>query len=84
MEPLKPEVKKAILNSNPQAEPAEIEEYERLLAQRFNIDPDATPPTAPGERTFGSEHSRLEEIESRIRTLHKKLFPAASNREETR
>ena len=40
MEPLKPETKRQILQERPQASPADIEEYERLLAERFAEDPD--------------------------------------------
>ena len=39
MEPLKPEEKEAILKKNPLADPADIEEYERLLSERFTVDP---------------------------------------------
>ena len=73
MEPLKPEVKKAILESNPQAEPSDIEEYERLLSARFTVDPHAHPSAAP-------ERANAESIESRLKKLHEKLFPAAKSR----
>jgi hypothetical protein len=39
MEPLKPETKKRILKERPQASTEDIEEYERLLAERFTEDP---------------------------------------------
>ena len=40
MEPLKPETKRQILAGRPQVCPADIEEYERLLAERFTEVPD--------------------------------------------
>jgi len=49
MEPLKPDSKKKILATTPQASPQDIEEYERLLSQRFAVDPNmpkATPVSA--------------------------------------
>jgi hypothetical protein len=60
MEPLKPEDKSRILHENPQAGPGDIEEYERLLSRRFTVDPDL--PAAA-------------EIEARLASLHRKLFP---------
>ncbi len=47
MEPLKPEDKARILRTRPLAQPADIEEYERLLAERFTKDPSITPTLAP-------------------------------------
>lgn len=67
MEPLKPEDKVRILRENPQADPRDIEEYELLLSRRFTIDPDLA--AAPGQR------SAIDEIESRLAILHRKLFP---------
>ena len=71
MEPMKPEVKKAILESNPQAQPSDIEEYERLLSARFTVDPDAAPSAAP-------QAASVDSLESRLERLHAKLFPAAA------
>jgi hypothetical protein len=67
MEPMKPEARARILAENPLAQPGDLEEYEMLLSRRFTIDPDLAP--APGER------SEMEEVESRIAELHRKLFP---------
>jgi hypothetical protein len=65
MEPLKPEVKRFVLENNPQASPEEMEEYERLLAERFTRDPDvAASPTA--EAASASEE--------RLNHLYQKLF----------
>jgi len=73
MEPLKPETKKLILDTNPNAAPEDIEEYERLLAERFTVDPDL--PKSP-------EHAILHEArEARLAELHKKLFPGESGKQ---
>ena len=74
MEPLKPELKKSILANNPQADPKDIQEYERLLSLRFSEDPDeelANWPVAEQSRTAS------EEREARIQELHQKLFRSA-------
>lgn len=74
MEPLKPELKKSILANNPQADPKDIQEYERLLSLRFSEDPDeelASSPVAEQSRTVS------EEREARIQELHRKLFRSA-------
>lgn len=72
MEPMKPELRRAILEANPQAEPQDIDEYEQLLAERFAIDPNA-PNAAPFalETVSGIREARLAE-------LHRKLFPGAN------
>ena len=70
MEPLKPEVKEKILRDRPAAQPQDIEEYERLLAERFNADPDYGPqgePTRSGILPLDRRARRLIE-------LHEKLF----------
>jgi hypothetical protein len=67
MEPMRPDVRRAILDANPLAQPEDIDEYERLLAQQFLTDPDL-PAAAP------LESSR---IQNRLRELHAKLFPGA-------
>lgn len=66
MEPMKPEEKTRLLAENPQAEPGDIEEYERLLSMRFATDPDV--PAAP------SVQREAESIEQRLAELHRKLF----------
>lgn len=66
MEPLKPEMKTQILRDRPQASPEDIEEYERLLAERFTEDPDV--PKSPADaRTAARREKRLEQ-------LYQKLF----------
>lgn len=69
MEPLKPEVRESVLALRPEADPADLEEYERLLAERFAVDPDQAPaaqPEALMEETDG--------VGSRLRELYEKLF----------
>lgn len=56
------------MNVNPQAEP-EIDEYERLLAERFTIDTDA-PATQPLDGRALAHQNR----EQRLQELHHKLF----------
>jgi len=62
------------LNADPRAEP-EIEEYERLLAERFTIDPDA-PAAEPLEDRALEYQSR----EQRLQELHHKLFAGVKSR----
>ena len=66
MEPLKPEVKNALLKNSPQASPQDVEEYQRLLAERFTIDPDL--PGAPETMTQGISR------ETRLAELYRKLY----------
>jgi len=66
MEPLKPEVRKRILDEHPQASPEDIEEYERLLSERFTVDPDL--PMAP------EVSDQRNADEERLAELYDKLF----------
>ena len=66
MEPMKPEVKDNLLQNNPQADPQDLEEYERLLSERFTVDPDV----AKAPESFDADNAR----ENRLRELHQKLF----------
>ncbi len=69
MEPLKPDIKKTILEANPDASPEEIEEYQKLLAERFSSDPDRElQPEA--QATLIKKKTRLQE-------LYQKLFLSA-------
>ena len=70
MEPLKPETKARILEERPQASPQDIEEYERLLSERFASDPDLVIAAAQVARLDESREQRLQE-------LHAKLFGRA-------
>lgn len=47
MEPLRPEFKKSVLANNVEAQPGDLEEYERLLSLRFTEDPDQEVPASP-------------------------------------
>jgi hypothetical protein len=66
MEPLKPETRARILHERPQAGPEDIDEYERLLAERFTEDPDLPASPAVAEAAV-KRQQRLEQ-------LYKKLF----------
>ena len=65
MEPLKPEIKRQILQNRPQASPADIEEYERLLAERFTEDPDLPKSPAAAQAATNREH-RLEQLYAKL------------------
>lgn len=67
MEPLSEERKREILRDNPLATPDAIEEYERLLAEEFEVDPDQ----------LKNQELRAEQIgrEQRIEELYRLLFP---------
>lgn len=71
MEPLKPEVRAQILRDRPDAQPADIDEYERLLAARFTQDP-SRPRPAPTR--FSRRATTDQEREDRLRELYRKLF----------
>jgi hypothetical protein len=81
MEPLKPDIKKQILANRPQAAPADIEEYERLLSQRFSVDPHVGPASISAvsvvpQRTAMAASSVPDAVkrEARLAELHQKLF----------
>ena len=76
MEPLKPQRKRQILEAAPAATPQEIAEYEKLLAERFTVDPDLQ--RSPELLEF---HQRKAD---RLKELRRKLFPEADAQEETR
>jgi hypothetical protein len=69
MEPLKPELKERVLALRPEADPADLDEYERLLAERFAADPDQAP--APHPEALMEDK---ESAESRLAELYEKLF----------
>jgi hypothetical protein len=66
MEPLKPEEKQRILAERPQAAPEDIDEYERLFAERFRRDP-----LLQAQPMF---EMRLRNQDQRLQELHDKLF----------
>ncbi len=67
MEPLKPEVRETVLELRPEADPADLEEYERLLSARFAVDPDR--PSPEPEALMETES-----LENRLAELYQKLF----------
>lgn len=73
MEPLKPAARARVLAENPEAQPEDVEEYERLLAERFTVDPDVVPVGAPA--ALRDEELAGEQRESRLLQLYHKLFP---------
>ena len=66
MQPTKPEHKDKILRERPEAKRAHIEEYDRLLSQRMNFNPNA--PMSEEQK------ARLAALNHRIRQLHELLF----------
>lgn len=72
MEPLKPESKKRALSLNPDARQTDLDEYQRLLSDRFRTDPSI--PKAPSAAAIE------EQRESRLAQLYKLLFVAKANR----
>jgi hypothetical protein len=66
MGPLKPETKARILRERPQASPKDIEEYERLLAERLTEDPDL--PKSPAVAQAATKRQK------RLEQLYEKLF----------
>ena len=69
MEPLKPQIVRDLL-ARPQVDPKDIEEYERLLSERFATDPDL--PKAPHLM------AAIKTREDRLQELYKKLFPGGA------
>lgn len=67
MEPLKPTRKREILQASPSATPEDIAEYEKLLAERFTVDPDL--PRDPASLNLRQRKS------DRLQQLRQKLFP---------
>ena len=75
MQPLSPDDKKNILQNRPQAQPADIEEYERLLSLRFSEDPDTKPKGGMvSDLEFQSHLDSRTKLNERLRELHQKLF----------
>lgn len=70
MEPLDPEIKRRLLAGDPPADPGDIEEFERLLAEMFITDPDL--PKSPDD--MESEVKK----KLRLEDLQKKLFKGKS------
>lgn len=76
MQPLKPEERDNIRREHPQAAPGDLERYEKLLSERFAVDPDQ-PQAAPESKEkslAGEDALSLEEIEAELSELHQRLF----------
>ena len=76
MEPMKPNTKNALLAARPEAQPADLEEYQRLLSLRYTRDPSIEPAAAPQGATskLSSHLSERAAREARLAELHRKLF----------
>lgn len=85
MEPMDPETKKSILaNAVSDATEDDVDEYERLMAERFTIDPNmpqVLPPSGDIAAMGVDVEAKAErpmtrgEIEARLTELRTKLFP---------
>ncbi len=78
MQPLKPEQKKKLTAERPQASPADVEEYEKLLSERFTVPPEEAA-AAPLHKAIPS---RAQQIEKRIKELHSKIFGTTGTTKE--
>jgi hypothetical protein len=65
MEPLKPDTVRNLIN-RPQVAPADVEEYERLLSERFTMDPSI--------QASPQQQAVIQAREARIQQLYHKLF----------
>jgi hypothetical protein len=65
MEPQKPKEKLEMMQRGESTDASEVEEYEKLLSQRFTRDPDAPVPESPQQ---GDQDDR-----SRLRELYRKF-----------
>jgi hypothetical protein len=84
MEPMDPKTKASILvNAAFDATADDVDEYERLMAERFTIDPNMPQVLPPSGDTAamgvdaeeGARRMTLGEIEARLTELRTKLFP---------
>jgi hypothetical protein len=73
MQPLKPEEREKIRKEHPQAAPGDLEQYERLLSQRFTVDPDSPQP-APAKDEVSSATVSSDDIEEELEKLHRRIF----------
>jgi hypothetical protein len=78
MQPMKPEQIRSALMNRPEAQPSDLEEYQRLLSQRFTTDPDREQPAAAPL----IEKGRVDR-EERLRELYRTLFQPQENTEES-
>jgi hypothetical protein len=66
VEPLKPETIRQLLIDRPHVAPEEIEEYQRLLSERFTVD--------PSQAHLPHIAARHDAREGRLKELYQKLF----------
>ena len=79
MEPLKPDVRRQLTQNNPQASPQDVEEYERLLSERFTVDPSLPAAHTAANSDLNAAPKALspeQEREVRLKVLYQKLYPA--------
>ena len=86
MEPLKPEAKRQLLLNNPLASSEDVEEYERLLSERFTVDPSLpTVRTAANSNGMAAPSGQTEEVrEARLKVLYQRLYPSKQPMSSTR
>jgi hypothetical protein len=71
MEPMKPKEKLEIMQRGESTDASEVEEYEKLLSQRFTTDPDAPVPES-AQQGVQDDRSRLREL---YRKFAKRIKP---------
>ena len=77
MEPMKPEARQQLTRNNSQATPQDVEEYERLLSQRFMVDPSLPTACATANSDLMAAPTALspaQERETRLKVLYQKLY----------
>lgn len=72
MEPLKPQARRDLLDG-PQATPQDLDEYEKLLSQRYARDPNPVPGTQPAPAP--AKAGLADPGEARLEALYHKLYP---------
>ena len=74
MEPIKAEKFERILKKNPDVNRADIQQYQQLLAQRFEQDPDIARDPA--------EQALVDKREEHLKELYYKLFVVTGERQD--
>jgi hypothetical protein len=65
MEPMKPELVNRLLHERPNLTRADIEEYHRLQAERFQVNP-LLPRSPDQERVITQRENRIKELYAKI------------------
>ena len=65
MEPMKPELVNRLLHERPALTRAEIDEYQRLQAERFRVNP-LLPKSPDEERAINARKARIKELYRKI------------------